>query len=206
MTLEEVMVEIGEFLGCATPDAWIEAALQQQDVLLIDHANCEKKAATTAMTLLYKHIERDDLLKKMSQLAREELLHFEQVVNILNDRGIRYRHVSSSRYAAALREQVRKGNGTEELVDVLIVGAFIEARSCERFARLAPHLDPQLEKFYRSLLRSEGRHYQDYLGLARQYAGGPIDERVAMFRSLEASLILDPDPEFRFHSGTPVAA
>ncbi|MCY0966752.1 tRNA-(ms[2]io[6]A)-hydroxylase [Parathalassolituus penaei] len=208
MTLDEVMAEIGEFLGCETPDAWIEVALQQQELMLIDHANCEKKAATTAMNLLYRHIDRDDLLKKMSQLAREELLHFEQVVNIMNDRGIRYRHVSSSRYASALREQVRKGghNGVDELVDILIVGAFIEARSCERFARLAPHLDPQLEKFYRSLLRSEGRHYQDYLGLARQYAGGPIDERVETFRALETSLILDPDPEFRFHSGTPIAA
>jgi tRNA 2-(methylsulfanyl)-N6-isopentenyladenosine37 hydroxylase len=203
MTLDDVLSEIRLFLGCETPDAWIEMALQQQDTLLIDHANCEKKAATTAMTLLYKHIDRDDLLKKMSQLAREELLHFEQVINIMNERGIRYRHVSSSRYAAALREQVRKGNGLEELVDVLIIGAFIEARSCERFARLAPHLDAQLEKFYRSLLRSEGRHYQDYLGLAAQYASEAIEPRVAFFRELERSLIEEPDQEFRFHSGTP---
>lgn len=203
MTLDDVLSEIRLFLGCETPDAWIEMALQQQDTLLIDHANCEKKAATTAMTLLYKHIDRDDLLKKMSQLAREELLHFEQVINIMNERGIRYRHVSSSRYAAALREQVRKGNGLEELVDVLIIGAFIEARSCERFARLAPHLDDRLEKFYRSLLRSEGRHYQDYLGLAAQYAREAIEPRVAFFRELERSLIEEPDQEFRFHSGTP---
>jgi tRNA 2-(methylsulfanyl)-N6-isopentenyladenosine37 hydroxylase len=203
MTLDDVLSEIRLFLGCETPDAWIEMALQQQDILLIDHANCEKKAATTAMTLLYKHIDRDDLLKKMSQLAREELLHFEQVINIMNERGIRYRHVSSSRYAAALREQVRKGNGLEELVDVLIIGAFIEARSCERFARLAPHLDARLEKFYRSLLRSEGRHYQDYLGLAGQYAREAIEPRVAFFRELERSLIEEPDQEFRFHSGTP---
>ena len=86
------------------------------------------------MNLLYKHIDRDDLLKKMSQLAREELLHFEQVVNIMKERNIAYRHVSSSRYAAGLREAVRKG-GVDELTDVLIVGAFIEARSCERFAK-----------------------------------------------------------------------
>lgn len=206
MTLDEVLQEIRGFLACETPDAWIDVALQEQEILLIDHANCEKKAATTAMNLLYKHIDRDDLLKKMSQLAREELLHFEQVVNIMSERGIRYRHVSSSRYASGLREQVRKGNAVAELVDVLIIGAFIEARSCERFAKLAPHLDTQLEKFYRSLLRSEGRHYQDYLGLAAQYADAPIDERVAFFRRLEGRLIEDPDPEFRFHSGTPVAA
>ncbi|MCA6061143.1 tRNA-(ms[2]io[6]A)-hydroxylase [Thalassolituus sp. ST750PaO-4] len=205
MSVKDVLAEINGFLGCVTPDAWIDEALNNQETLLIDHANCEKKAATTAMNLLYKHIDREDLLKKMSQLAREELLHFEQVVNIMKDRGIAYRHVSSSRYAAGLREQVRKG-GINELVDVLIVGAFIEARSCERFAKLAPFLDDVLAKFYRSLLRSEGRHYQDYLALAAQYADGPIAERVAEFREFERELIESPDAEFRFHSGVPVAA
>lgn len=205
MSLDAVLAEINEFLGCPTPDAWIQEALNNQETLLIDHANCEKKAATTAMNLLYKHIDRDDLLKKMSQLAREELLHFEQVVAIMKERGITYRHVSSSRYAAALRDEVRKGVA-EELIDVLIIGAFIEARSCERFAKLAPFLDEKLAKFYRSLLRSEGRHYQDYLSLAAQYSRTPITERIAEFRELERSLIESPDPEFRFHSGIPVAA
>lgn len=205
MSLDAVLAEINEFLGCPTPDAWVQEALNNQETLLIDHANCEKKAATTAMNLLYKHIDRDDLLKKMSQLAREELLHFEQVVAIMKERGIAYRHVSSSRYAAALRDEVRKG-GAEELIDVLIIGAFIEARSCERFAKLAPFLDDKLAKFYRSLLRSEGRHYQDYLSLAAQYSRTPITERIAEFRELERSLIESPDPEFRFHSGIPVAA
>ncbi len=205
MSIEAVLAEINDFLGCETPHSWVERALQEQEILLIDHANCEKKAASTAMNLLYKHIEREDLLKKMSQLAREELLHFEQVVNIMKERGIQYRHVSSSRYASGMRDAVRKG-GTEELIDVLIVGAFIEARSCERFAKLAPFLDAKLEKFYRSLLRSEGRHYQDYLALAAQYSSEPIDERVQMFRELERGLIETPDEEFRFHSGMPTAA
>lgn len=205
MTTDAVLAEIQQFLGCETPDSWINKALQCQDELLIDHANCEKKAASTAMNLLYKHVEREDLLKKMSQLAREELLHFEQVVNIMKDRGISYRPLSSSRYASGLREHVRKGS-IEELVDVLIVGAFIEARSCERFARLAPFLDDTLGKFYRSLLRSEGRHYQDYLTLAEQYSPEPIAARVSLFRQLEQELIESPDHEFRFHSGTPAAA
>jgi tRNA 2-(methylsulfanyl)-N6-isopentenyladenosine37 hydroxylase len=97
MSLQAVLNEINEFLLCPTPDAWIEEALKQQDILLIDHANCEKKAANTAMTLLYRHLDRDDLLKKMSQLAREELLHFEQVVGIMKERGVHYRNLSSSR-------------------------------------------------------------------------------------------------------------
>lgn len=205
MSLDQVMAEINEFLPCETPDAWIDEALKEQEILLIDHANCEKKAATTAMNLLYKHIDRDDLLKKMSQLAREELLHFEQVVNLMKERGIAYRHVSSSRYASGMRDEVRKG-GVNELVDVLIIGAFIEARSCERFAKLAPHLDEKLARFYRSLLRSEGRHYQDYLALARQYSDTNIDDRIEEFRQLEHRLIVEPDPVFRFHSGVPTAA
>ena len=205
MNLDDVMAEINQFLLCPTPSAWIDVALENQELLLIDHANCEKKAASTAMNLLYRYIDRDDLLKKMSQLAREELLHFEQVVGIMKDRGVSYRHVSSSRYASGLRELVRKG-GEDELVDVLICGALIEARSCERFAALVPHLDDVLAKFYRSLLRSEGRHYQDYLELARQYAGTDIQWRIDEFREIERELILSPDPEFRFHSGVPAAA
>ncbi len=201
-SMKEVLEEINTFLLCETPEAWIGAALEQQDVLLIDHANCEKKAASTAMNLLYRYIDRDDLLKKMSQLAREELLHFEQVVNIMKERGVTYRHISSSRYASGLREHVRKG-GMEELTDVLIIGALIEARSCERFAMLAPHLDDVLAKFYRSLLRSEGRHYQDYLTLARQYADEDIQWRIDELRQAEKELIQTPDPEFRFHSGIP---
>ena len=205
MNLDDVMAEINQFLLCPTPSAWIDVALENQELLLIDHANCEKKAASTAMNLLYRYIDRDDLLKKMSQLAREELLHFEQVVGIMKDRGVSYRHVSSSRYASGLRELVRKG-GEDELVDVLICGALIEARSCERFAALVPHLDEALAKFYRSLLRSEGRHYQDDLELARQYAGTDIQWRIDEFREIERELIMSPDPEFRFHSGVPAAA
>ena len=203
--LTAVLEEINGFLLCATPAAWVEKALTEQEVLLIDHANCEKKAASTAMNLMYKHVDRDDLLSKMSQLAREELLHFEQVVAIMKERGITYRHISSSRYASGLRQHVRQGT-QYELIDVLIVGALIEARSCERFACLIPHLDPVLARFYRSLLRSEGRHYQDYLSLSRQYAAEDIQPRIDEFRTLERELIESPDTEFRFHSGVPAAA
>jgi len=200
--VNEVLEEINSFLMCETPDEWILAALKNQDILLIDHANCEKKAASTAMNLLYKHVSKADLLKKMSQLAREELLHFEQVINIMRKRDIEYRYVSPARYAQGLREPVRMG--TEgELTDILIVGALIEARSCERFAKLAPYLDDELAKFYKSLLRSEGRHYQDYLSLAETYSNEPIKPRVDLFRELEAELIQSPDSEFRFHSGIP---
>ena len=120
----------------------------------------------------------------------------------MKERNVPYRHLSSSRYASTLRDQVRKGVA-EELIDVLIIGAFIEARSCERFAKLAPLVDEKLGKFYTSLLKSEGRHYQDYLALAQKYSKDDITERVKELRALEQELIESPDTEFRFHSGTP---
>ncbi|GGO76116.1 tRNA hydroxylase [Marinobacterium nitratireducens] len=201
----DILDEIKAFLGCETPDSWIQAALEHQDLLLIDHAHCEKKAASTAMSLMFRYVERPDLLNKMSRLAREELIHFEQVLAIMEKRGIVYDHLSPARYAGGLRAEVRTYE-PGKLVDTLIVGALIEARSCERFAKLAPHLDSELSKFYRSLLKSEGRHYQDYLGLARDAAGEPIEERIETFRRIENELILSEDDTFRFHSGAPAAA
>lgn len=198
----DALVEIKQFLACETPDSWIQAAMQNQAILLIDHAHCEKKAASTAMRLMFRYVDRIDLLNKMSRLAREELIHFEQVLAIMQDRGVVYDHMSPARYAGGMRKHIRTSE-PGHLIDLLIVGAFIEARSCERFAKLAPFLDEELAKFYRSLLKSEGRHYQDYLGLAEEYAGEPIDDRVELFREVERELIESPDDEFRFHSGAP---
>lgn len=200
-----ILKEILDFLPCETPAAWLDEALRQPSILLIDHANCEKKAAATAMSLLYRYSEHTELLRKMAQLAREELLHFEQVVNIISARGIDYVHLGPSRYAGGLREHLRKDN-KHVLVDTLIVGAFVEARSCERFAKIAPLLDPQLCKFYRSLLKSEARHFQDYLDLAALYSDTDIGPEVARFREIERDLIERPDTQFRFHSGVPASA
>ncbi|MAY42627.1 tRNA isopentenyl-2-thiomethyl-A-37 hydroxylase MiaE [Neptuniibacter sp. UBA847] len=198
----DALDEIKEFLACETPDLWIQAALANQDIMLIDHAHCEKKAASTAMRLMFRYVDRVDLLNKMSRLAREELIHFEQVLALMQSRGVVYDHMSPARYAGGMLKQVRTYE-PGHLVDLLIVGAFIEARSCERFAKLAPFLDDELAKFYRSLLKSEGRHYQDYLGLAQDYAGEPIEDRIAVFREVERDLIESDDDEFRFHSGNP---
>ena len=198
--MNEALQEIHDFLPCRTPAQWIENALANQDLMLIDHAHCEKKAASTALSLMYRYVDNTDLLNKMSRLAREELRHFEQVLAIMGKRGVAYTHLTPARYAAGLRESVRKDD-PGRLVDVLIVGAIIEARSCERFAALAPRLDDKLAEFYNSLLKSEARHYQDYLKLAVQANSGPVDERVAEFMAIEQRLIEEPDVEFRFHSG-----
>jgi tRNA-(ms[2]io[6]A)-hydroxylase len=144
----------------------------------------------------------------MAQLAREELLHFEQVVKLMKDRGVIYKHLGPSRYASALREHIRT-HEPARLVDIMIIGAFVEARSCERFASLTSHLDGALQKYYLSLLRSEARHFEDYLALAGEYAGDLSDEdlsaRINFFAELETSLITTEDPLFRFHSGVPAS-
>lgn len=193
--------EIEKFLPCKTPQRWLENAVENPELLLIDHANCEKKAASTALNLIYRYVDNFDLLNKMSRLAREEMRHFEQVIAIMKRRNIPYQQISASRYAAKLRELVRSDD-PHRLVDILIVGAIIEARSCERFARLAPYLDPELESFYLSLLKSEGRHYKDYLNLAKNIASvEEIEQRLSLFLEAEQPLIERTDKEFRFHSG-----
>ena len=197
---------IQAFLPCPTPDAWVAAASQpdQEPTLLIDHANCEKKAAATALALMHRYTDNPVLLNKMSRLAREELRHFEQVIKIMAARDITYQPLSASRYAQGLHKGVRRQE-SGRLIDTLIVGALIEARSCERFARLAPELDKELGDFYFSLLKSEARHYSDYLRLAESLASdADLTDRLEYVRGLEAELVETEDTEFRFHSG-PVA-
>ncbi len=197
--------QINHWLYCQTPERWIEAAVQNIDLLLIDHANCEKKAASSALNLLFRYVEHPQLLTQMAQLAREELLHFEQVLELMTRRGIRYYPLSASDYAASLHQSVRRQE-PDRLIDLLIVGAVVEARSCERFSHLVPHLDGELSRFYRSLLRSEARHYQDYLDLAREYAVESIDQRIDWFLREDRRLIERESAEFRFHSGVPLQA
>ena len=190
-----------DFLPCRTPDAWLSVAVESLPLLMIDHANCEKKAAATAMSLMHRYTDNTVLLNKMSRLAREELRHFEQVLKLMTKRGIAYESVTASRYAQGLREKVRKKD-PHKLVDTLIVGALIEARSCERFAALSPHVDAELSDFYVSLLKSESRHFMDYITLAKTLASpDEVYERLSLFSTIEQSLIESPDTEVRFHSG-----
>lgn len=193
-------MDVNQFLQCETPDGWVLAANNHLEILLIDHANCEKKAASTALSLMYRHVEKPELMMQLSKLAREELRHFEQVLTLMKKRNINYRQISSARYAGELR----KGTRTFEparLVDVLIVSAIVEARSCERFSRLIEVLDDELADFYGSLLKSEARHFKLYLGFAEKFSESNIDDRIEYFLARDKRLITEPDDEFRFHSG-----
>lgn len=197
---------ISNFLNAETPDAWIDEARNRVPELLLDHANCELKAASTALGFLYRYPDRAALAQRMSRLAREELRHFEQVRSIMQDMGVSFDRLTASRYAGKLRDAVR-GQEPYKLMDLLLVGALIEARSCERFAKIAPHLPPQLGKFYSGLLASEARHFEHYIALARSevsIADDEFDARLEQLKTIEAALINEPDEQFRFHSGVPV--
>jgi tRNA-(ms[2]io[6]A)-hydroxylase len=204
---QAVPENIEGFFETKTPEAWLEAAVSRIPRLLLDHANCELKAASTALGFLYRYPERTALAQRMSRLAREELRHFEQVRSIMDDMQVPFERLTASRYAGRLRDAVRDEEPMK-LLDMLLVGALIEARSCERFARLAPRLPERLAKFYGGLLASESRHFEHYLGFARLETGvsqADLDARLDELKALEAQLITEPDPQFRFHSGPPAA-
>jgi len=192
-------------LRASTPTDWIAEAQRSRDVLLIDHANCEKKAASTALALMFAYAEDLDLADKMSRLAREELRHYEQVARLIKALGIVPRRLAPGRYAERLRRLVARSEPKRE-VDLMICGAFIEARSCERFAALGPVIDGPLGELFQGLHAAEARHFRVYLDLARRAArreGLDVEARIEYFASLEAELITSRDAQFRFHSGAP---
>lgn len=207
---DELMQPVLAFLGCQTPKAWLDEAINNLDILMQDHANCEKKAASTAMNLMFRYSFFPDLQVKLAQLVREEMLHYEQVLELMAKRGQKWDSLSAGRYAGGLRKEIRTYE-PEALIDVLVVGAFVEARSCERFHALAPRVDEELGRYYRYLLKSESRHFEDYLALALDVAKTAkmknpkedIQQRIEHIREVEKNLILTPDDTFRFHSGVP---
>ena len=196
---------LNDFLRVQTPTPWLEYGTNNLPLLLIDHAHCERKAAATAINFMSKYPERKELVALMSPLAREELLHFEKVIALMQQRDIEFTPLQPSGYASCMHHQVTSRHGAERLRDQLVIGAIIEARSCERFSAIIPYLsDPELQKFYENLLRSESRHFTEYLHLAKLY-GGEIDARIQFFLDLENRHILAEDVVFRFHSGIPAA-
>jgi tRNA 2-(methylsulfanyl)-N6-isopentenyladenosine37 hydroxylase len=192
-------------LRVATPAAWIAHACAHPDVLLTDHANCEKKAASTALALMFAYAEDLELASNMSRLAREELRHYEQVAKLIVSLKIMPQRLAPGRYAERLRRLVAKTEPRREL-DLMICGAFIEARSCERFAALSRAIGAPLRGLFEGLHEAEARHYELYLSLAERAATRAalhVESRIGDFAALEAELITAPDPLFRFHSGPP---
>lgn len=188
-------------LQAPTAAAWFDLAAQRTDELLLDHANCEKKAASTALALMFAYPEDFELASRMSKLAREELRHFELVQQKLTELGVTFRRLSPSRYADGLRRALRRDEPGRRM-DLLLCGALIEARSHERFMGLIERLPAPLAEFYGSLAASEARHASLYQRLAARQ-DVPVAARLGELAAVEAELATGPDPEFRFHSGTP---
>ncbi len=203
---EDAMRGAGGVLLAPTPNEWVEHAVEHYAELLVDHANCEKKAASTALALMFAYPEDHVLAGTMSRLAREELRHFEQVQTMMRTLDVAFVRQKPGRYGSGLRATVRTANPGRKL-DLLLVGALIEARSAERFRLLIPRLPEPLAQFYARLERSEARHYELYLNLAHEAdaSEGRVEwaQRLALIAAHEAELATAPDSSFRFHSGPP---
>jgi tRNA-(ms[2]io[6]A)-hydroxylase len=197
-------------LRAATPQAWATHAAREWRRLLVDHANCEKKAASTALALMFAYPEDRTLCLALARLAREELRHFEQVQKLMAQLDVPAIRMGPGRYAGALRTGLATAEPQRKR-DLMLTGALIEARSCERFEVLAPLLQPPLAGFYAGLAESERRHAGLYLDLARREARDAagqlaLTQRLDALAAVEAELIVSPDPQFHFHSGVPMVA
>lgn len=189
-----------------TPDAWARSVLDEPLALLSDHAYLEKKAASNALELLNRWPEPacpENWVVTLSAIARDETSHLHAVIRLLERRGGKLERLHRNLYANDLRKMVRKGSGTWELLDRLLVAALIEVRSCERFEVLARCCtDSELSQFYQSLWTSEFGHYMVFLRLAEDIV--PATEvrlRWEQMLEAEARTISTQPPGPRIHSG-----
>lgn len=189
------MTPLHPLLRCATPGRWLEAALAEPDLLLLDITHCEKKAAGTALAFIFKTPEHAAVLSRM---AREELSHFEWCLRLLEARGGRFERQEPSAYAGELAARCRK-KGEGSLMDGYLTAALIEARSGERLVLLRDAVeDPAMKELFAALFPPEERHVELLLDLARKY--GEIEERAVELATWEAELILRGERALRMHS------
>lgn len=190
-----------KFLKQPTSMIWVEQALAHLDTVLLDHSHCERKAAGVALNLMFRYPSNTELVRSLTTIAQEELAHFEQVNQILEQRGIPLAPLAAPPYGAGLNKQIRTQE-PDRLLDTLLVCGLIEARSHERLGLLGTHCpDLQLAKFYRSLMASEARHYGIYWILATTYyAREVVTQRLEELAIVESELLSTLHPEPRIHS------
>ena len=190
-------------LQSETAARWLAQVDEHLDEILIDHAHCEKKAAGTAMNLIFAYVERVELCREMAEIVNEELEHFNLVLDLLERRGIRFRRLPPSGYGRKLNDLVRKLE-PGRAVDRLLVAGLIEARSCERFDLLRQHMkgkDEELAAFYDSLFESEARHHSTYVRLAKEFAAEDVvNARLEELAADEKRIIAEGDSLARMHS------
>ncbi|MDZ4657307.1 MAG: tRNA-(ms[2]io[6]A)-hydroxylase [Bythopirellula sp.] len=188
-------------LQAPTDASWLAQVDANLEEVLIDHAHCEKKAAGTALNLIFHYVEDIELCREMTEIVNEELEHFHMVVDLLTRRGIRFRRIKPSQYGSRLHALVRKSE-PDRAVDRLLIAGLIEARSCERFQALAEHVaDEELSLFYRSLFESEARHHATYTRLAKHFAPeATVEARLSELYDAEADIMSVREPLARMHS------
>ncbi|MFO0735464.1 MAG: tRNA isopentenyl-2-thiomethyl-A-37 hydroxylase MiaE [Labilithrix sp.] len=185
-------------LRAATDEAWAREAVKDLDAVLVDHAHCEMKAATNALSLVVRHPADLELVRSLTAIAQEELEHFDRVVAFLGERGLALGIPPVDDYAAQLRRAMNAlpVSDLPLVTNRLLVGALIEARSCERFklllAALPESTPDELRVFYQELFECEARHYRDYIDLAKR-AAGPlahlVDARLELLAEAEARIV-----------------
>jgi tRNA-(ms[2]io[6]A)-hydroxylase len=188
-------------LKSTTSERWLHQVAEHLDEILIDHAHCEKKAAGTAMNLLFAYVEDQPLCREMARIVNEELEHFELVLDLLARRSIRFRRLTPSSYGRRLNDLVRKLE-PQRAIDRLLVAGLIEARSCERFGMLRDRIaDRELAQFFGSLFESEARHHSTYVRLALAF-GEEADVRARLdeLAEQEAQILALGDDVPRMHS------
>lgn len=188
-------------LHSPTADRWLSQVDRSLNEILVDHAHCEFKAAATAMSLMGSYIDNQQLCVEMTRIVAEELEHFHMVLDLLQRRGIPFARQAAGHYGKELNSLVRP-NEPQRAVDRLLVAGLIEARSCERFSRLAEHVeDEELTDFYRSLFESEARHHTTYVRLAKCYGdSSAVQARLRELARAEADIIGRGNPLPRMHS------
>jgi tRNA-(ms[2]io[6]A)-hydroxylase len=185
-----------------TKERWLSQVEENLASILVDHAHCEKKAAGTAMNLLFAYgTQEPALCGELAEIVVEELDHFRQVLGLLEKRAIQYSSMKPSCYGRKLNDLVRAGE-PHRAVDRLLIASLIEARSCERFSLLREHVgDAELAEFYGSLFESEARHHSTYVRMARRFAGDEVvRQRLEELAQAEAEIIAEGDPLPRMHS------
>ncbi len=192
-------------LHAPTHARWLAQVDAHLDEVLIDHAHCEKKAAGTALNLIFHYVEDRELCREMTEIVREELEHFHMVLDLLDRRGVRFRRLKPSQYGRKLNDLCRRQE-PGRAVDRLLVAGLIEARSCERFQALAEYVDRkgndvELAEFYRSLFESEARHHATYTRLAKHFAPEDVVmQRLEELYAAEATILAEGEPMPRMHS------
>ena len=186
-----------------TRQSWLDQVDDHLEEVLVDHAHCERKAATTALNLMNSYVDNRSLAKEMTRIVGEELEHYEMVLTLLDKRGIAFCSLKPGPYGRELNVLVRSGE-PHRAVDRMLISSLIEARSCERFDLLSNHIrsrDAELADFYASLFESEARHHTTYVRLAENYASREeVRQRLDELALAEAKILENDLPLVRMHS------